>query len=66
MLMFNHLFLLNGSLFNRLWNDELKDAQRKSRRPRLRNAFIKFLGFHYLMLGALNLMEVMTCIWKIL
>ena len=57
--MLNHLFLLNGSLFNRLWNDELKDAQRKSRKPRLRNAFIKFLGLRYLMLGLLPFMEVM-------
>jgi len=41
-----------------LWNDELKDAQRKGRRPRLRNAFIKFLGLHYLMLGILPFLEV--------
>ena len=59
-------FYLMDHHLNRLWNEELKDAQRKSRRPRLRNALIKFLGLHYLMLGALNLMEVMTWIWNIL
>lgn len=41
-----------------LWVEELKDAQRKNRRPRLRNAFIKFLGFRYFILGVLSLVEV--------
>lgn len=45
-------------MFYRLWNEEIKDAQRKNRRPRLRKAFIKFLGLEYLMRGLLPLIEV--------
>ncbi|XP_068702097.1 ATP-binding cassette sub-family C member 4-like isoform X3 [Montipora foliosa] len=40
-----------------LWNEEVQDAKRKNRKPRLRNAFIKFLGFYYLLLAAPVLLE---------
>ncbi|XP_044176120.1 ATP-binding cassette sub-family C member 4-like isoform X1 [Acropora millepora] len=41
----------------RLWNEEVQDAKKKNRRPRLRNAFIKFLGFPFLFLSSLALLE---------
>lgn len=40
-----------------LWNEEGQDAKKKNRKPRLRNAFIKFLGFPYLFLATLPLVE---------
>ncbi|XP_022806581.1 multidrug resistance-associated protein 4-like [Stylophora pistillata] len=41
----------------KLWDEELRDAQRKNRKPRLRNAFVKFLGILYFMCGILPIME---------
>ncbi|CAH3114175.1 unnamed protein product [Pocillopora meandrina] len=41
----------------KLWNEELRDAQRKSRKPQLRNAFIKFLGIRYFMLAIFPIIE---------
>ena len=49
----------------RLWNEELRDAQRKGRKPRLRNAFIKFLGIRYFMLAIFPIIEVsLICFFK--
>jgi len=42
----------------RLWEEEIEAAHRKNRRPRLRNAFINFLGFRYFILGLFPLVEV--------
>lgn len=46
------------NLVRRLWNEEVQDAKKKNRKPRLRNAFIKFLGFPFLFLSSLALLEV--------
>ncbi|CAH3112435.1 unnamed protein product [Porites lobata] len=40
-----------------LWNEELKEARRKNRRPKLRNAFLKFLGWQYFILTAFPFIE---------
>ena len=44
--------------FGSLWNEELKEARRKNRRPKLRNAFLKFLGWQYFILTAFPFIEV--------
>ena len=46
------------NLVHRLWSEEVQDAKKKNRKPRLRNAFIKFLGFPFLFLSSLALLEV--------